>query len=244
MKILVFGASSTIAFEVEKIWSNNQNELVLVGRDESKLNRIANDLKIRGAKQVYTYIKDLLHYEDADEFVNSLWIKHSGFDVVFMAHGVLGEQRSDEKKAVDTVQIINANFVSHAAFLTPIANLMEKQGYGKIAVITSVAGDRGKQSNYIYCSAKAAKIAFLSGLRNRLFPAGISVTELRLGFVETAMTEHFKKGALWAKPDKIAKCISSSIDNKKDIVYLPKIWFFIMLIIKNIPEFLFKKLKM
>lgn len=244
MKVLVFGANSTIAKELQKIWALKGYSLVLVGRDQEKLNTIAQDLKVRGASSVVGVTKDLLDFSDADKFVSELWESHGGFDLAFMAHGVLGDQREDEKSVAKTLEIIEANFVSHAAFLTPLANLFEKAGRGTIAVISSVAGDRGKQSNYIYCAAKAGKIAFLSGLRNRLYSKGVSVVDLRLGFVDTAMTAHFKKGALWAQPEQIAKGISSAIENQRDIVYLPKIWFLIMLIIRNIPEFIFKKLKL
>lgn len=242
MKALIFGANSTIAKEVQKIWAAQGYSLVLVGRDQEKLNRVAADLQVRGAKSVSVAAKDLLSFQDADAFVNTLWSQYQGFDLVFMAHGVLGNQREDERSAQTSLNILESNFLSHCAFLTPIANLMEQAGKGTIAVITSVAGDRGKQSNYIYCAAKAGKIAFLSGLRNRLFSKGVHVIDLRLGFVDTEMTKDFKKGALWAKPEAVAAAINKSIELKKDVVYLPKIWRLIMLIIKSVPEYVFKKL--
>ncbi len=244
MKILVFGANSTIAKELQKIWAGQGHSMVLVGRDSEKLSRVGQDLKVRGATLVETVEKDLLDFSDADKFIEALWENYDGFDLVFMAQGILGDQREDEKSAEKSLRILESNFISHAAFLTPLANLFEKAGQGTLAVITSVAGDRGKQSNYIYCAAKAGKIAFLSGLRNRLYSKGVHVIDLRLGFVDTAMTAQFKKGALWAKPESVAKAIHSSIENKEDVVYLPKIWFFIMMIIRNIPEVLFKRLKL
>lgn len=244
MKILVFGANSTVAKELQKIWAQNGHEMTLIGRDSDVLKRIASDLVVRGARSVKVVQKDLMEFDDADDFVRSIWNVGNGYDLVFMAHGVLGSQQDDLKAAEDTIKIIEANFLSHVSFLTPIANLMEESRNGAIAVITSVAGDRGKQSNYIYCSAKAGKIAFLSGLRNRLFPSNVAVTEIRMGFVDTKMTENFEKGALWASPEKVAVAIDSAIQNRKDIVYIPKIWFFIMSIIKSIPEVLFKRLKL
>lgn len=244
MKILVFGANSTVAKELQKIWAQEGYELTLVGRDAEALLKIANDLKVRGAQSVSTVLKDLMEYSDADSFVHNLWNSNGGFDLVFMAHGVLGSQKEDQKSAGNTKSIIESNFLSHVSFLTPIANLMEESKRGAIAVITSVAGDRGKQSNYIYCSAKAGKIAFLSGLRNRLYPAGVVVTDIRLGFVDTKMTESFKKGALWAKPTSVARAIHSAIRTGKDVVYIPKIWILIMSLIKLIPESIFKRLKL
>lgn len=244
MKILIFGANSTIAKELQRIWASQGHSLLLIGRNLEQTEKIAADLNVRGASAATPVIKDLLDFKDADAFVQKLWQQYQGFDLVFMAHGLLGTQKKDEQCTIDTFKILDSNFNSHCAFLTPIANLMEQRKKGIIAVITSVAGDRGKQSNYIYCAAKAGKIAFLSGLRNRLFSSGVSVVELRLGFVDTAMTAELKKGALWVKPDKIAQAIDTAIEKKKDIVYLPKIWFLIMMIIKNIPEFIFKRLKL
>lgn len=244
MKILVFGANSTVAKEIQKIWAQNGHEMALIGRDLEILERTADDLRVRGAKSVTAIQKNLMDFADADEFVRQIWNAGNGYDLVFMAHGELGSQQDDIKSAGDTRKILEANFISHISFLTPIANLMEEAKHGAISVITSVAGDRGKQSNYIYCSAKAGKIAFLSGLRNRLFFSGVTVTEIRMGFVDTKMTANYKKGALWANPQKVALAINDAINARKDIVYIPRIWFLIMTIIKSIPEVLFKRLRL
>lgn len=244
MKILVLGANSTIAKELQKIWAAKGYSLVLVGRNTDVLDKLANDLKVRGAQTVATVQKDLTEISDADAFVRNLWSKHNGFDRVFMAQGALGNQRDDEKSWHDTSKIIAVNFSSHIAFLTPLANLMSDAGKGTLAVITSVAGDRGKQSNYIYCSAKAGKIAFLSGLRGRLLKRNVHVVDLRLGFVDTEMTKEFKKGPLWAKPKAVANLIDKAIEKKSDVSYIPNFWYIIMLIIRAIPEGIFKKLNL
>lgn len=243
MKIIVFGATSTIAKEVQKIYASRGDELWLIGRNETELQSISADLRVRGAKTHFV-VQNLAEFQKADQFVGNLWNQAGGFDLCFMAHGILGSQKEDERSSIATLSILDSNMNSHIAYLTPMANLMEGVARGNIAVITSVAGDRGKQSNYIYCAAKAGKIAFLSGLRSRLFKSNVSVTDLRLGFVDTAMTAQFKKGALWAKPDVIARKIVESIDARRDVVYLPKIWCLIMLIIRSIPEFIFKKLNL
>lgn len=244
MRVLVFGATSTIAQDLQKIWASRGYRLILIGRNLEKLNLIKDDLVVRGAKSVEILKQDMLEFQNAEQLTSQVWHMHSGLDIAFFAHGVLGDQRSDEKSVEKTMKILDANLNSHIAYLTPLANLFEEQGRGSIAVISSVAGDRGKQSNYIYCAAKAGMIAFLSGLRNRLFSKGVHVIDLRLGFVDTAMTAQFKKGALWVKSPAMAKMIDQAIQTKKDVAYLPKVWFLIMLIIKSIPEFLFKRLKL
>jgi len=118
------------------------------------------------------------------------------------------------------------------------------QKSGTIAVITSVAGDRGRQSNYVYGSAKGMVSTFLQGLRNRLYRAGINILDIKPGFVDTPMTIDFKKGPLWVSPEKIAEGIVEAIDKQKTEVYLPWFWKFIMLIIKLIPESIFRKMKL
>lgn len=244
MNILVFGATSTISIEIQKIWASQGHKLTLIGRQQDTLKDVASDLSVRGANYVSTIAKDLSDISHADGFISDLWNLHGPFDLVFMAHGVLGDQKQCEKSAAETLSLININFGSHIAFLTAIANKMEQLKSGTIAVITSVAGDRVKQSNYIYGTAKAAKIAFLSGLRNRLAPSNVAVVDLRLGFTDTKMTASFKKGLLWAQPTAVARSMDKAIRKKKDIKYIPGFWFIIMGIIKSIPESIFKKLKL
>ena len=159
-----------------------------------------------------------------------------------MAHGTLGSQSDGEASWKQTLQILDSNFLSQASLLTLLANDFEKALHGHIAVITSVAGDRGRASNYIYGTAKGALSIFLSGLRNRLAAKNIPVTDFKLGFVDTPMTTHYKKGPIWAKPEAVAHGIVTAIEKKKDVVYLPWFWCWIMMVIRNIPERVFKKL--
>ncbi|MGZ3747414.1 MAG: SDR family NAD(P)-dependent oxidoreductase, partial [Pseudobdellovibrionaceae bacterium] len=142
------------------------------------------------------------------------------------------------------LNILNSNFVSHVSLMEIIAQKMKQQKAGTIATLSSVAGDRGKQSNYVYGAAKAGKTTFAAGLRNRLYEFGVHVITIKLGFVDTPMTKDFKKGALWAQSTPVAKTIVQSIDQKRDIVYIPFFWKWIMHIIKSIPEAIFKRLKL
>jgi decaprenylphospho-beta-D-erythro-pentofuranosid-2-ulose 2-reductase len=243
MKSLIFGATSTVAQELQKLLATRSSHLVLIGRNQSELKSIADDLRVRGA-QVDVEVQDLLIFHNAESFVGDLWLKYGSFDFVFFAHGVLGDQSIDQNSVSKTIGILNSNFVSHVAFITPIANALQIQKKGIIAVITSIAGERGKQSNYIYCAAKAGMIAFLSGLRNRMHIHQVQVVDIRMGFVDTTMTKHMKKGPLWAKPQTAAMTILRAIEDKKDIVYVPFFWFWIMLVIRFIPEALFKRFKL
>lgn len=244
MKILIFGATSTIAQELQKLWASQGHSLILIARDKKALEAITQDLRVRSSAVVTAVYKDLLETDGADGFIEDLWRQHDGFDWVFMAHGILGHQREDEKSFQRTLEILKSNFISHVAFLTPIAQKMSKAKKGLIAVITSVGGERGKQSNYIYGAAKSGKIAFLSGLRNRLFFNHVQVIDLRLGFVDTKMTKDFKKGLLWISPKHAAALIHNAMEKRKDIAYIPGFWRLIMMIIRSIPESLFKKLKL
>lgn len=243
-KILIIGATSAIAQEVAKIYAHENAELFLWGRNSQMLEIISQDLKVRGAAKVTTLSHDLNDFSCHEKFIADIWNQLARVDVTLLAHGILGNQKKAEEDQTELLHILNSNFVSHASLLTFIAQKMKQQGSGTIAVISSVAGDRGRQSNYVYGSAKAAKTAFTDGLRNKLFQFGVHVLNIKLGFVDTPMTKEIKKGLLWATAPAIAKGIVAAVEAKKDTVYLPFFWRYIMLIIKSIPERIFKRLKL
>jgi short-subunit dehydrogenase len=167
-----------------------------------------------------------------------------GLDTVLIAHGTLSDQAACQQSVELTLQEIQTNALSVVALLTQIANRFEARKAGSIIVISSVAGDRGRQSNYVYGSAKALVSAFTSGLRQRLQKSGVTVLTIKPGFVDTPMTTEFKKGPLWASAEKVAKDIVNAANGKNGIFYTPWFWRWIMLIIKHIPEFVFVKLKL
>jgi len=139
---------------------------------------------------------------------------------------------------------LKTNLLSTISLCTILANQFESQRHGTLAVITSVAGDRGRQSNYIYGTAQGAKSIFLQGLRNRLSHAGVQVLTIKPGFIDTPMTAHLKKGLLFVKPEVAGKAIYHAIIKNKDIAYVPSFWWFIMTVIKLIPEGIFKRLRL
>jgi short-subunit dehydrogenase len=167
-----------------------------------------------------------------------------GLDTVLIAHGTLSNQKECEASVELMVSEVKTNAVSVMALLTLISNRFEAQRSGRIGIISSVAGDRGRASNYVYGSAKAMVTAFTSGLRQRLHRSNVSVTTIKPGFVDTPMTAALKKGALWAKPGTVAAQIVKAMDDGKSEVYVPGFWRWIMTIIVLIPNQIFKKIQL
>ena len=165
-------------------------------------------------------------------------------DTVLIAHGTLPDQPACEADYAVTLEAMTTNALSAISLLTRLANRFESQRRGTLAVISSVAGDRGRKSNYVYGTAKAAVSTFLDGLRNRLYESGVKVVTAKPGFVDTPMTASFEKGLLWAQPDAVGRGIHQAIVRGKDVVYLPGFWRLIMMIIRHVPETVFKRLSL
>ncbi|NOY61806.1 MAG: SDR family oxidoreductase [Gammaproteobacteria bacterium] len=243
-KVLIIGATSAIAQESAKLFAARGDALFLVGRNSDQLTAITEDLSVRGATLVQHECVDLNEIDRHKPLIETAITALDGLDTVLIAYGTLPDQQVCAHATEQMLQALNTNAISVMSLLTLLANAFEQRGSGTIAVISSVAGDRGRQSNYVYGAAKAAVSTFMSGLRNRLQPQGIQVLTIKPGFVDTPMTKAFDKGLLWVKPEVIAKGIMAAIDKGKDVVYLPWFWRYIMLIICAIPERLFKKLKL
>ena len=244
-KLLVIGASSAIAEATSRLFAAEGDALYLVGRDGQKLQAIADDLRIRGAALVKTSVMDATDYDGHETMVNEAIAAMDGLDTVLIAHGILPDLEACQASFDAAREALEVNFLSVASFLTVIANFMEKQGAGVIAVISSVAGDRGRKSNYIYGTAKAAVTTFLQGLRNRLHASGVRVVTIKPGFVDTPMTSQIDdKNFLFAQPSEIANGIHRAVTRPRNVVYLPSFWRLIMLIIRGIPESLFKRLSL
>jgi decaprenylphospho-beta-D-erythro-pentofuranosid-2-ulose 2-reductase len=243
-KILVLGATSGIAEATCRIWAAQGATLFLVARNPDKLAVVAADLKTRGATYVDTAVADLddtsTHAALLTHAINSL----GGMDVAYLAHGILGDQAAAEKDFEVAAQILHTNFVSVVSLLTWLANYCVQRHSGVLAVISSVAGDRGRKSNYLYGSSKAGLTAFLDGLRNRVDREGVTVLNIKPGPVKTAMTVGMKNSEKFADVDKVAQTIVSAVDAKKDVLYVPFQWAPIMFVIRHIPERVFKKLNL
>lgn len=242
--IVIFGATSAIAKAVARLYAKEGNALFLVGRNEEQTQTLASDLKVRGAKAVHYALADLAKPEQHPPLIATIKQAFPKIDIVLIAHGVLPNQDACNQDAEKTIDAMTVNFISPISMLTLLANEMQAQGAGAIAVISSVAGERGRQSNYVYGAAKGGLSIFLQGMRNRLHAKGVAVLTIKPGFVDTPMTASFKKGALWAKPEQVAKGIVKAIEKRRDEVYLPAFWKWIMLVIRQIPESLFKRLSL
>tara|TARA_A200000113_G_scaffold156810_1_gene141437 strand:- start:2583 stop:3320 length:738 start_codon:yes stop_codon:yes gene_type:complete len=243
-RILIIGATSAIAEHCARIWAARGDALHLVARNEQHVQVIASDLKVRGASEVTTYVTDLNDMDKHEELLNVADHALEGIDIVLVAHGTLSNHKACEGSVEDTLQEIQTNALSTISFLTLIANKFEAKKSGTICVISSVAGDRGRASNYVYGSAKAMVTAFTSGLRQRLYKSNVSVVTIKPGFVDTPMTSEFKKGFLWAKPSVVAALIVKAIGERKTEIYVPTFWRYIMLIIKLLPSSIFKKMEL
>ena len=163
---------------------------------------------------------------------------------LYIAHGTLADNKACEEEPQLAVAEINLNLNSPVSLALHFAEYFKKQKYGNIVVISSVAGDRGRQSNYIYGAAKGGLSVFLQGLRNRLHAYNVHVVTVKPGFVDTPMTKAFEKGLLWVSAEKVARLIIQGVDRKRNVIYVPGFWRIIMLVIIHIPEFIFKRLKL
>lgn len=243
-KVLILGATSAIAEATARLFAAEGSRLCLAGRNANRLATIADDLRVRGAGQVETLTLDVNDFEQLAPAIARASAAMGGIDSILVAHGVLPDQQSCQRSVQATLEAITTNALSTIAFLTLAANVLEAQRSGTIAVISSVAGDRGRQSNYVYGAAKAAVSVFAEGLRSRLSRAGVKVVTIKPGPVDTPMTAAFTKNALWATPTTVARRIHRAMVRGEDVVYTPWYWRCIMGVIKAVPEPIFKKLQL
>jgi short-subunit dehydrogenase len=243
-KILILGATSGIAEATCRIWASQGASLFLVARNSDKLAAVAADLRARGASFVDTAVADL---DDTDHHpallahaVNSL----GGLDVAYLAHGVLGDQSQAEQDFNTAAHILHTNLMAPVSLITWLANFFVQRRSGTIAVLSSVAGDRGRKSNYVYGSSKAGLSAFLAGLRNRVDREGVTILTIKPGPTKTAMTSGMKGSEKFADVNAVARSIVAAVDKRSDNLYVPFQWQPIMFVIRHIPERIFKKLNL
>jgi short-subunit dehydrogenase len=237
--VLIFGATSAVAAEVAVLCAERGDRLHLVGRNSDKLAEVARRC---AATEVSTQIADFAQLEQNEQCVKQAVATLGRVDCVLIAHGDLGDQLASEQSFVEAEKILRVNFSSVVSLLIPIANHLEQAKTGTLAVITSVAGDRGRPRNYTYGAAKGALNVYLQGLRTRLYASGVSVTTLKLGPVDTPMTRDHEKHVLFGKPKSVAPSILHAIDARIPEAYVPSFWRATMPIVKNTPEWLFQRL--
>ena len=238
--VLIIGAKSDIAKQLAREYAKHGYDLYLCARNVEELDQFAQDIKVRTAKEVKLIELDILKFKTHQKIYNSLEEKPLG---VISVVGYLGDQKTAQNNFSEAKKIIDTNYTGVVSILNIIANDFEQRKSGFIVGISSVAGDRGRKSNYIYGSAKAAFSEYLSGLRNRLLESNVHVMTVKPGFVNTKMTKGMdlpKK--LTAQPEEVASDIYEAQQKNINILYTKWIWRYIMLIIKLIPEWQFKKM--
>ena len=244
-KIVIIGATSGIAIDCARQWAKKGSEIYLVARNIEKLKTLRSDLLSQGAGHVHIETMDINDVRSHQKVLNNIISSLFQIDIALIAVGTLPDQKVCESELIAFAEEFNTNAVSIMSFLTLISNHFEKQRVGSIGVISSVAGDRGRPSNYVYGSAKAALSTFCEGLRARLYKCGVSLTDIKPGFVDTPMTRGLDlPKVLVSSTDKIAELIVIGIKKKKNVLYAPSYWWLIMFIIKAIPQFIFKKVNL
>jgi short-subunit dehydrogenase len=243
-KVIVLGATSAIAQATVRLLAARGASLYLVGRNAANLDAVAKDAATRGAAKVESQAVDLNDFNAHEGLVDAAYAALGGLDGVVLAHGVLGDQAEAQKSWAATEAVLRTNFLSAVSLLTPLANRFEAQKAGTLVVISSVAGDRGRQSNYVYGASKGALSIFLQGLRNRLARSGVAVVTVKPGFVDTPMTAGFEQGALFVTARRAGRAVYRAIERRRDVAYVPWFWRPIMLVIRAVPERIFKRLKL
>jgi decaprenylphospho-beta-D-erythro-pentofuranosid-2-ulose 2-reductase len=243
-RILIVGATSAIAAATARDFAARGDTLFLVARNANQLRALADDLRVRGATIAGTAPMDALDLAGLSGIVDNAIHSLGGLEAVLIAHGTLSDQQQCSTSVALLEQEFGVNALSVMALSLRAAYHFSREGRGVLAVISSVAGDRGRQSNFIYGSAKAAVSAFLSGLGQQLHKRGVAVVTVKPGFVSTPMTAGFKQGALWASPARVARDIVRAMDRGKPVLYTPWFWRPIMFVIRSVPETIFRRLKL
>ena len=242
LRVLIVGATSAIASETAKEFAKEGAHLFLTGRNSDRLRAVADDLRVRGAARVETATLDVGDLASQGPVIDSALASLGEIDVVLVAHGTLPNQQRCQEQVQETVEALHLNFTATIALLTLLANRLESQRHGCLAVIGSVAGSRGRRTNYVYGAAKGGVEIFLQGLRARLFQSNVTVLTVKPGLVDTPMTEGLRKNALFADAGRVGRSIHRAIVGRKDVVYLPWFWRPIMGVLTSLPERVFKRL--
>lgn len=246
-RTVLFGATSAIAQAVARLLVAKGASLYCVGRNPAKLDALLADLKVRAAagQVISGEVANLNETTRHTDLFAAAERALGGIDAILVAHGSLPDQKMCEASAEMTLREIETNVLSPISLLTIAAERLEAQQGGVIAAISSVAGDRGRQSNYVYGASKGMLTIFMQGLRNRLTKSGVAVVTIKPGFVDTPMTAAFdKKGPLWASPQDVATGIVTAMERGKGEVYLPGFWRLILLVIRHIPSRIFNRMSL
>lgn len=240
--IIVFGATSAISQAYLNRVAKSCEQIVLLARDDQRLQQVVSHIEAISEAKVRGITCDLADVSQHEKVIQDAFKSVDDVECVLVSYGVLTDQERCNTDVDYLLEQFNLNGTSTISLAAHAGRKLAAQGSGTLAVIGSVAGDRGRRSNYCYGAAKASVDSFLSGLRGFLSQSGVNVLTIKPGFVDTPMTSAFKKGLLWASPDKVAADIDSAVGKGSSVLYTPWFWRYIMLIIKSIPEFIFRRL--
>ncbi|MEQ1609825.1 MAG: SDR family NAD(P)-dependent oxidoreductase [Hyphomonadaceae bacterium] len=242
-RVVVLGALSAIAMATARIYAAEGASLMLVARNPVRLKALADDLRTRGAVQIETAAMDLeAASTEAPHHLAEWRQKLGGIDHIHLIYGYLGKQEKASSDHAELVRITSSNYSTAVLWCEAAANILRQQKRGSLVAVSSVAGDRGRQSNYAYGAAKGAIALYVQGLAHSLAGSGARAVVVKPGFVDTPMTDGMKKGgALWATPEKIGRILRRAADRGGPIQYAPSIWRMIMLVMRTVPAFVFHK---
>jgi short-subunit dehydrogenase len=242
MSVLILGATSPIARAVAEQYAQQGHAVVLAARDVDEAEAIASDIRIRFEVDTWAKSFDALDFDEHAEFVSQVEDEAGPVDIALLAFGFMGDQTVSEENFEQAKRVIDVNYTGAASICEALAERMAERGRGSIIGISSVAGERGRKSNYFYGSAKGAFTLYLGGLRNRLAERGVHVMTVKLGFVDTRMTFGMESPLPVASPEKAGEAIVAAQGRGVDTFYYPRFWAGVMGVIKAIPEKLFKKM--
>ena len=242
-RIAIVGATSSIAEHCARIWAQQGLvELILIGRDQIKLEVVKADLLVRSPNTtIEIVVADFLNPTAIQTIVDSLFASNP-IDVALIAHGTLPEQAECQNDLNLNYNTLEINGISPALYAEAFAQYMAKMNHGSIAIIGSVAGDRGRKSNYVYGAAKGLVTRYAQGLQHRFAGTEVHITLIKPGPTNTPMTAVMKGSEKFASPEEVAKIIVSGIESKKSVIYAPKKWWVIMMVIRHLPNFIFNKM--
>ncbi len=244
-RIVVIGATSTIANHCARLWvKKTAVDMTLVGRDPTKTELVARDLRVRSPQSIIRVLKaDFIDPHAIRQLIDGI-VAEGIVHTVLIAHGTLPDQADCEKDQAACSEALMVNGISPVLFAEAFAGHMQKANQGTLAIIGSVAGDRGRKSNYIYGAAKGLVTRYVQGLQHRLEGTGVKVVLIKPGPTDTPMTKHMKQqGSRLARVEDVANLIVGGIEQGKSVVYAPAKWAVIMMIIRHLPNFIFKKLE-
>jgi decaprenylphospho-beta-D-erythro-pentofuranosid-2-ulose 2-reductase len=241
--VLVLGGGSEIALAtVRKLIDGRCRSVTLAGRDTEALERAGKDLEAMGANQVDVVAFDALDFASHDAFIRDVSASHSDFDLVILAFGVLGDQELAEEDGAEARRIVDSNFTGAVSVLVPLVGALKAQGHGTVVVLSSVAGERARKSNFVYGSSKAGLDAFCQGLGDSLVGTGLRIVVVRPGFVHTKMTEGLEAAPLSTDPDTVADAIVAGLGRGSETIWVPAPLRVVMSVLRHVPRPVFRRL--